>query len=133
MAFCAQGKTLLGKNVLALCHYASDQMSIDNISRIVKDAMTEIGWNARKIQCYVIGGEAPQPHLSGTIDEEYSVLNASRQENINGVRFNYVSGEDDASVVLTPDKITISKRCLFSTTNDEKSGIEKILKQSLYK
>lgn len=127
MVICVRGQTLQGKKVLALCHF-TDAWDFEPICRIVEAAMRKLGCVAYTVKSYVIGGEASKKYDS-ELKQKLDIIMAFRREKIAGVRFNYASPGEVASVVLTPDQVFISKKKLFESTNNE-TGID-ILRQSL--
>ena len=112
LAVCGRGKTRESQSVLGLCH-VNDSWTIRKIIAIVREAMITAGSLPKTIEFFVIGGERATEDLSGTEKQVQETKEIAQEEKIIEGRFYYVSGDDDASVVLTPKAIYISKQLLF--------------------
>jgi hypothetical protein len=108
LVLCSQGRTLDGVPVIGMAHFG-EAWKIGEICHLVKKAMADLGCVYASIRSYVVGGELPTPDLSGSLASEIEVLQAAKNEGIVGVKFNYVADEDDATVVLSPESVMLSK------------------------
>ena len=116
-AVCLIGRTRRNTPVLGLCH-KSCLIPFSVVFQQVKDEMVyQDDAEEKTIESYVVGGQAPSKTLpEGTLADEQEVTAMTDSERIREVLFNTTQTddeEDSLSVVVTPERVYVSKKLLF--------------------
>ncbi len=116
-AVCLIGETRHNTPVLGLCH-KSCLIPFSIAFQQVKDEMIyQDDAEEETIESYVVGGQAPSKTLpEGTLADEQEVTSMTDSARIREVLFNTTQTddeEDSLSIVVTPEKVYVSKKMLF--------------------
>jgi len=118
-AICAQGRNPEGVAVIALAHKSSC-VAINDAFHALKKEMVRVGCLKMTIQTVVIGGESPTfDEPEGCIEEEKEFLRLGSKGKIREALFNFAKGEEESlSVVVTAEKIYVSKKNLYTPVDE---------------
>lgn len=127
MVFCARAWSAEQRPILGLWHRSggSDVSFIDGIIELRGRILEKRFDPHLNIELFVIGGQKPDPQSDtpGNLEEEAEILSLINQGLVTSVLFNYSQNEDEPlEVVLTPNKLYVSKQSLFERSSDEYVG-----------
>jgi len=114
-AVCAGGQTLENIPVIALAHKTSC-VAIRDVFHALKKEMVRLGCVKSTIKTVVIGGESPSIDEPGCVEDQNEFLMRATKQKTREMLFNFARGEEESlSVVVTPEKIYVSKEYLYET------------------
>ncbi|MBS0624760.1 MAG: hypothetical protein JSS32_01770 [Verrucomicrobia bacterium] len=127
MVFCARARTMENRPILGLWHRSASSDTSFRAGIIkLRRSITEKGFDPNlEINLFVVGGQKPDPEndTPGNLEEEAEILNLVNQGLVTSVMFNYSKNEDEPlEVLLTPDKLYVSKESLFERSSDDYVG-----------